>query len=764
MRPSKPTSKYPALPHFDARYRVECELGSGGTATVYLAHDARQDRKVAIKALKPELSIAMGVARFQREIRLMARLTHPNILPLLDSGQSNGVMYYVMPYVQGESLRDRLSREGPLPIRDAVQIAHETADALAYAHMQGIVHRDIKPDNLLLVAGHAVIADFGIAFAQFGTDIELTVSGRTVGTPAYMSPEQAAGEQVDARTDIYSLGCVLFEMLTGHLPINGVDAATLMSRKLSTDALPVATFRRNVPSHVATATARALARNRAARFLTAADFVQALETAEVGATWIAPANEVSSVAVLPFTTRGGEPTDDFIGDGLSEELIHTMSRLPGIRVIARTSAFAFKNTTLDLKTIAERLNVQRIVEGVVRIAGPNLRVTAQLIDPATSFQIWSGRYDRLADDILAIQDEIADAIATAIAPVLTPSQPVTVQSVETLPASAETAAPPRTNMAAYEDYLRGRYVFAMRTEAGLRRCIELQQSAIARDPGFALAHAALADAWTTLGLYGMTSSDDAMPKARVAADRALAIDRSLGEALTARASVSAIHDHQWESAAADFERAIVVAPQYGLAYQWYAMNYFVPLARFTNAHESLQHARLLDPLSQSLAVSSIAVDYYARDHEAAVRACVEAIRADDRFAMTHYFHGLALEQQNAPEKARLALQRAAELSPSAEILTALARARLRSGDATGARSLRDSLSVPSTERYVSPVLVAQLDLAFEEPEEALRHLAQARAQHACDLIWIGVRPTFDPLRNDPRFRAHLDDLRLPNIQ
>jgi serine/threonine-protein kinase len=381
-------------------------------AIVLLAQDQKHHRSVAIKVLKPELAEALGRERFLREIQTAAGLNHPHILPLHDSGEADGFLYYVIPYVDGESLRDRLDRERQLPLDDALQIAREIADALGYAHAHNILHRDIKPGNVLLSAGHALLSDFGIARAMTATGAgQLTDVGSLVGTPAYMSPEQVDGSpHIDGRADIYSLGCVLFEMLVGEPPFRGASLTAVIANRLSFPTPSPRGFRPSVPDAVDAVVRKAMADLPADRFATAAQFADALGTA--GTSELTPVGAPErSIAVLPFKNQSSDPESEYFSEGIAEEIINALAQLPGLQVAARTSSFAFKGKGADIAEIGAKLKVATVLDGSVRKAGNRVRITAQLVNVSDGYYLWSERYDSELDDVFAIQDHIARAIA-----------------------------------------------------------------------------------------------------------------------------------------------------------------------------------------------------------------------------------------------------------------------------------------------------------------------------------------------------------------
>ncbi|MEO6104722.1 MAG: protein kinase, partial [Pseudoxanthomonas sp.] len=420
-------SHVPALPidrlrtALENSYTIDRELGRGGMSSVYLAQDCRHDRFVAIKVLHPDLAASLGPDRFLQEIKLAARLSHPHILPLFDSGNADGMLFYVMPYVEGESLRERLDRERQLSVEETIKHGQAIASALDYANRQGVVHRDIKPENVMLYEGEAMVMDFGIAKAvsSAGSDT-LTQTGMMVGTPAYVSPEQAAGvESIDGRSDQYSLACMLYEMLTGERPFTGSNPQAVMTRRLTETARSMRAIRSAVPDGLERAVAKAMAIDAAMRFTTTGQFGQALASGSMSTpsdTMVIPTPVVSaakSVAVLPFANMSNDPENEYFTDGMAEEIINALSKIQALRVASRTSSFAFKGKNEDIGEIGRKLKVSTVLEGSVRKMGNKLRITAQLVNVADGYHLWSERYDRDAEDVFAIQDDISQAIVKA---------------------------------------------------------------------------------------------------------------------------------------------------------------------------------------------------------------------------------------------------------------------------------------------------------------------------------------------------------------
>jgi len=734
------------------RYTVERELGHGGMAVVFLANDLRHGRKVALKVLRPEVAAEIGAERFLREIKMAAGLTHPHVLPVHDSGEADGLLFFVMPNMEGRSLRERLDAERQLPLADALRITREVASALDYAHRQGVVHRDIKPENILLHEGAALVADFGIGKAMSGASI--TQAGMIVGTPSYMSPEQASGESdVDGRSDLYSLGCVLYEMLTGEPPFSAPTVMALIVRRLTESAPRASRLRPDLPDQIEAALVRALAREPIERFRTVGEFAAALAgTGEDGtrATGLARVREAVAVAVLPFASRSADAENEYLSDGVTEEIISVLSRTTPLRVAARTSAFAFKGKEVDIRTIGRSLGVTAVLEGSVRRSGSRVRIAAQLISVADGYTLWSESYDREMQDVFTLQDDIATAVAAAL-------------QVTLLHQSGEMAADRGSRLPeAYALFLKGRFHANRRTETALVRAGECFREALDRDPSYALAFAGLAETYALRGVYGAAAPDLTMPQARDAAQQALAHNPTLAEAHTVVGAVRSAYDWDWAGAEAAFRTAIEHAPQYPTAHHWLATMVLLPQRRFEEAAERLAHAQTLDPLSTPIGVSRGLQHYFARDHDAAVARYLEVLDIDPHFAMARYFLGQAYEQQGRHADAVAALRQAiAESGGSQEMTAVLARTLASAGERREAEALLADLLAQAERQYVAPSLVAQAFAGLGRAADALDWLERAADARAADLLWLGVRPDFDAVRSHPRFTAILQRLGLP---
>jgi eukaryotic-like serine/threonine-protein kinase len=538
------------------RYTFERELGRGGMATVYLAQDLKHDRPVALKVLHPEFAASLGPERFLREIRLTARLRHPHILPVHDSGEAAGQLWYTMPYVDGESLRQRVTRERQLPLEDALRIACEVAEALDYAHRHGIVHRDIKPENILLEDGHAVVADFGVARAIEGAGGDrLTETGLAVGTPSYMSPEQASAERVlDGRSDIYALGCVLYEMLAGEPPFTGPSAQAVIAKRL-VEPVPHLGTVRDLPTGLEQVVTRALARAPADRFQNAAEFAEALgrqparpsrrarplallglaavaAVAAVGggllllrsgqeaAAPAAPVSERTAIAVLPFQNLSAEGPHTYFAGGLHDELLTQLSKVAALKVISRTSVMGYAGVRAPLRQIASELGVGSVVEGSVQVVGGRLRVNVQLIDAATDAHLWAERYDRTLEDAFAIQSDVAQRIVTAVGAALSSAE------------RQGLADAPTANPEAYRLYLQGLEYY--NRPGNFRRNFEIAQElferALALEPGFALARAELSQLHGTIYWVRYDPTPARAARQREEAEAALRLSPDLPQA------------------------------------------------------------------------------------------------------------------------------------------------------------------------------------------------------------------------------------------
>ncbi|UCG89225.1 MAG: protein kinase [Gemmatimonadota bacterium] len=739
------------------RYAIERELGRGGMAVVYLAEDRKHDRPIALKVLRPELAASLGVDRFLREIQIVARLNHPNILPLYDSGAAEGLLYYVMPFVTGESLRARLNRERQLAIADALQITGEISDALDYAHSLGIVHRDIKPENVLFQAGHAVVSDFGIARAVSAAGGErLTQTGLAIGTPAYMSPEQATGDRdIDGRSDIYSLGCLLYEMLAGDPPFAASTAQAMLVRKAVDRPPAISTVRDTVPRHVEAALATALARVPGDRFATALDFAAALSQPSDAAM---PGADRSAIAVLPFANMSADPENEYFSDGITEEVINAVAGIPDVRVTARTSAFQFKGKEYDVREIGRQLNVGSVLEGSVRKAGNKVRVTAQLIDVADGYRLWSERFDRDLEDVFAIQDEISLAIAERLKREFVPSGP----PAATVPAAR------RPNPAAYDAYLRGRYhrrqMFGGGAAAG--EASASYREAIALDPNFALAHSALAELHIVLALgFAIQPSRGLMPKAKEAAATALSLDPNLAEAQLAQALVAMYYDWDYQTAKAGIDRALEINPNFVDAHFWAEFYYTYVERDFEQAVAANRRANELDPLDLNITSRLGQVLLLFDRVDEAIVQLEKILQTDPDHMVAHLELADALRHKGDFQDATAEAERAIELSGGMMAPLGVSVIMfVTAGQMARAREVVQQLDERAQCDYVYPFWLAVAHAAVGEMDRAFEHLAEAQRDRDPNLLYLSAVPRVIGWQADERFKRVLWEIGLGHLE
>jgi serine/threonine-protein kinase len=734
------------------RYRIEEEIGRGGMAAVYLAEDLKHGRKVAIKVLLPGGGHSYEPQRFLREIRIAARLSHPQILPVHDSGECDGLLYFVMPYAGCETLRDRLTREGQLPIDAALRITRAVATALGYAHRLNVIHRDIKPENILLQEGEPVVADFGVATAisaAGGDNVYITERGFAVGTPAYMSPEQASAERdLDGRSDLYSLACVLFEMLAGQPPFAGSSARATMARHAVEPPPSIRSLRPTVPPAVERALERALAKTPQERFATMAEFCEALVTPVPPVPAENRTADRRSIAVLPFINSSADPENEYFSDGMTDELITALSKVEGLQVASRTSVFALKNLREDVRALGRRLNVSAVLDGTVRKSGNRLRITVQLSSVEDGRTLWSERYDREMSDVFALQDEIAGTIVQTLR--------------STLLGDLGDPTPVRysANVKAYSLYLKGRFCWNRRTQEGIKEGIRYFEQAIAEDPSYALAYSGLADSYALDLDYRGAPVFEGMERARAEAIRAIALDDSLAEAHTSLAWVTFIYDWDWPAADREFSRAVSLNPRYATARQWYSW-FLAAMGRFDEALHQGRTAIELDPASVSIRRSMGWLQYYARQYGDALENLRRALALNPTSEETHRLLGLVYLQQGLYDDAAASFKEALAISEQDALAFAgLGHVAARRGRASEARAVLDELHQRARTRYVSPVAPAGLYVTLGDRDRAFEWLEKAYHDRRGWLAYLKIEPMLDGLRGDPRFDRLLERMRL----
>ena len=681
-------------------------------ATVYRARDPRHDRSVAVKVLNADVAAALGTERFLQEIKTVASLTHPHIVPVHDSGETGGVLFYVMPHIEGETLRDKISREKHLSPAETVRLTRTLASALDFAHRHGVVHRDIKPENVMLFEGEPLILDFGIAKAISAAGGEtLTRTGIAIGTPAYLSPEQASGEtQLDGRSDQYSLACVVYEMLSGQPPFIANTAQGVIAKRFSAPPQPLSSSA-NVPAAASDVVLRALSLDPAERFPTVSEFARVLAAAIP-----AEAAESSrrSIAVLPFTNMSADAENEFFTDGISEEIINALTKVRALDVASRTSAFAFKGNKEDISAIGRKLKVHTVLEGSVRKAGNRLRISTQLIDVATSFQLWSERYDREMEDVFAIQDEIATSIVNALKVVLTAKEEAAIKKVHT------------QSVRAYEYYLRGRQLFHQRRAETLDAAEDLYRRAIALDPDYALAFSGLADC-SCFRFFEHAGGDEALAQAESASRRALKLDPDLAEAHASR-GLALTYQRRFDEASEEFERAMQLD---SVLYEapWY-------YARSLQAQGKLEEAVAL--------------------YERAAELRVDDFQAPIFAAIVYRTLGRNAEGQAASVRGLAAAERALALNPgdSRALYLGAMELQIMGESARSDEWARRAIQSDPT----NPLMLYNIGCLYAVAGNrglALDHLERAMEVGMRNRDWLMTDPDLSSIRDDPRFVALL---------
>ena len=762
------------------RYRIQRELGEGGMATVFLAQDLKHQRPVAIKLLKPELSAILGGERFLREIGIAARFQHPHILPLFDSGQVEGLLYYVMPFVEGESLRDRLVREQQLPIADALQITREVGNALQHAHDHGVVHRDIKPENIMLSGGHAVVADFGIARALDAAGAEhLTRSGIAIGTTAYMSPEQAGGMPVDGRSDQYSLACTLYEMLIGEPPFTGPSPQAVMARHTLEPVPSLRVVRPTVPQEVEDAIMRAMAKVPADRFPSAQHFADALGQAGAAAStqpsigrtpahgsprvrrgmasalagagilllaviaWLllqtdsggpAGASAINAVAVLPFVVSGDSSDTAYLADGMTEGLIADLAQVGSLKILSRSSTAMAEGKDKSLAQVAHDLGVDAVVKGTILRRSDTVRVNVRL-HAADGTTLWTRDYQGGLADLPDLQRQMTIAISAEINAKLEPE------------ARKRLGTGPKIDQQAYEAYLRGR-IHLEREE--LEQARSLFERARDLAPGWAPPYVGLASYYTALPFYTDVPPVEVLPKARAMLVDALDRDETLAEAHAGIAYIRAYYEWDWRAAEREYRRALELRPSYADAYFSYS-RFLASRGRLDEAIGQIGRATELDPLSLSLQANAALLNYFAGRYDAALAQLRETLKTDSTNTLAWWGVALVAEQQGRPDEAIAILERMG--GSGLNRLSSLGHAYAVAGRIARARGVLDSLHARAARSYVPSYYFALVHAGLGERDQALQYLERAYQERSTVLAYLRIDPRLQVLHDLPRFTA-----------
>ena len=727
-------------------YRIVEKLGEGGMGVVYKAEDTKLRRTAALKFLRPGLTgDADAATRFIQEAQAAAALDHPNICNVYEIGEADGRTYIAMAYVEGESLKRKIE-SGPLDIGEAVNVAVQIAEGLREAHERGVIHRDIKPGNIMLTQkGLVKIMDFGLAKISWGEDITRTAT--TVGTVAYMSPEQASGLKVDHRTDIWALGCILYEMLAGRRAFKGDHDRAVIHAIMYEEAQPVSMLRENIPGDLEAVLRKCLQKDPQNRYRDAAGLLEALRpvsrfqsAAEAGR---------PSIAVLPFVDMSPQKDQEYFCDGIAEELINALTHIRDFRVVARTSAFAFKGKTLDVREIGRALNVDTILEGSIRKAGNRLRITAQLISIKDGYHIWSEKYDREMEDIFAIQDEISAAIVNRLKIKLLAGEEAAMRKRHT------------GDPEAYNLYLKGLYFANKPSREALHKALDCFSQAIAIDPNFALAYAETGGVYANLGILGLTAPTAMYPKARAAVDKALELDDNLAEAHAQAAKIGFYYEWDWPAVERSFSRNFALKPGNAAAHADYAW-FCLARMRFAEAVREIKRAQDLDPLMPLYYVFSVGIHGVVGKPDEAIEEFHKAIELDPGNGLAYFHLGTVYMQKRMLDQAISALNRSRELAAyGGWAESCLGIVYLHLGERERAELILQDLLEQKKRHYMSAVTIGFLCGALGHYDQAFELLEEGIKERDSIIPLLNLYADMGSLRKDARFGALLERLNLP---
>jgi eukaryotic-like serine/threonine-protein kinase len=797
-----------------SHYRILDGLGGGGMGVVYRAEDLKLGRRVAIKFLPEEAAKdTAALGRFEREARSASALEHPNICPIYEFGEHEGRPFLVMQLLEGQTLRELISAASPVELPLLLDLAIQIADGLQAAHELGIIHRDIKPANIFVTRQNQVkILDFGLAklaelTSRASDDLETTVdlsprenipltapepffsrAGTAVGTPGYMSPEQVRSEKLDARTDLFSFGLVLYEMATGKHAFKGDTGLALQKAILEQKPVPAREVQPDLPPQLGQILSKALEKSRETRYQTASEIradLQRLKSemdskAKVKAEsppgllsrrallsallilslvvavfflvryWRVQSadNSIRSLAVLPLENLSGDPEQEYFVDGITDELTTDLAKIKSLRVTSHTSAGQYKGVrNKSLQQIGRELNVDGIVEGAVLRSDGRVRITAELIHAPTDHHLWADSYDRELKDVLALQEDVARAIANQIKISLTPQEEGRLVGARAVDPEA------------YEAYLRGRYFWNKRTAEGIRKASEYFQQAIEKDPSYGLAYTGLADCNSGLSWHGFVSPSEALPKAKAAALKAVEIEPESGEAHASLALVLT-HQAEWVAAETEFKRALELSPTYANAHHWYG-DYLSSMGRHDEAIAEAKRAFELDPLAPMINTWLALRYYFARRYDEAIAQGRKTVDFDPNFAPAHLVLGQAYLLKGMRDQAIPELQKATQLSGGSPLyLSQVGVAFAAAGRNAEALRVVGDLGKIAKRSYVSSYGIAEIYAALGDKQHALKWLRNAYDEHAVWMDYLNVDPILDPLRSEPDFKELCRRMRL----
>jgi serine/threonine protein kinase/tetratricopeptide (TPR) repeat protein len=747
---------------FASRYEIIEELGRGGMGRIYRVEDAKLKQEVALKLIKPEIAKdKKTIERFRNEMRTARMISHKNVCRMFDIGEEKGAYFITMEYVPGEDLKSFIRRAGPLGSGKAIFIAKQICEGLTEAHRLGVVHRDLKPQNVMIdTQGNARIMDFGIARSLDAKGI--TGAGVMIGTPEYMSPEQVEGKEVDQRSDIYSLGVILFEMLTGRVPFKG-DTALSIAVQHKTESPPdLKSVNPQIPENLSRIVLKCLEKDKASRYQNIEMLHSDLMEAEEGlpSTIKEPTQKdfktpttfkerwKNSIAVLPFINMSADPEQEYFCDGIAEELINALTQIKDLRVVARTSAFSFKGKDTDIEEIGKKLKVDKVLEGSVRKAGNRLRITAQLINVEDGYHLWSERYDRDLDDVFAIQDEVTLAIVDRMKVKLLGKE------------KQKLTKRPTYDTEAYHLYLKGRYFSNKRTSEGYKKAMEFYNKAIEIDPEFALSYTGLSSLYSTLGVFGLGRPKDVFPKAKSFYEKALEIDKNLAPAYSVKAYVSLFYDWNWPAVERDCKKAIELNPGHASSYLIYAI-YLGYMARFDEALREMKKAVNLDPLSLIISCDMGHIYFAARRYDESMRWYQKTLDMEPNYGLALYHMGITYAIQENYKEAEKCFKKAIRLTGGLPWAVAwLSYVYSKLGKREKAESLIQELHNRSKKEYIHPSCFVCAYSGLEDFDKAFEYWNDAYEEREPTCCMLKVLPDFDPFRYDPRFDELLEKMNL----
>jgi serine/threonine protein kinase/Tfp pilus assembly protein PilF len=785
-----------------AHFRVLEKLGAGGMGVVYKAVDTRLGRLVALKFLPDNMTReALALERFHREARAASALNHPGICTIYDIGEQNGRAFIAMEFIDGETLRSHI-RGTALALEETLKFGIQIAEALDAAHAEGIIHRDIKPSNIFVTKrGQAKVLDFGLAKLvpkgvamgdgdDGGAAADAgSIAGIISGTPSYMSPEQVRGDNLDRRTDIFSLGLLLYEMATGTRAFSGATGGAIIEAVLTRSPVPVRTIHPEVHPRLEEIINKTLQKDRDRRYQHAADVCRDLQQLERGSeslgraarekTESAPLSAtghlqstrkhrtqsstkqtdslrpqrvskiIDSLAVLPFENVSRDEENEYLSDGIAGSLINTLATIPKLRVMAQSTVFRYKGRGTDPLAVGRELNVRAVLTGRIIQSGGSLRIGTELVDVATGSQLWGGQYDRKPGDIFAIQDEISGEISGKLRLKLTRADKRRLTKRQTDDAEA------------YQLYLKGRHHWNRWTEDGFYKAIEYFQQAIEKDPTYALAYSGLADSYVLLGWNSYLPPKEAFPKGKIAAMRALRVDRDLGEGHAPRAAVLWLYDWQWQEAQTEFKRSIALNPAYPTANHWYA-ECVMTMGRYEEAIALMKKSQELDPLSLIISSAIGWACYMGRRYDDAMEQLRRTVELDPNYPVTYWILGLLLRRMERHEQAIAEGEKGVTLSSGSPMMrAALAQTLAVAGQIQKANEILDDLTKLSKQKYVAPYFFAGIHIGMGEDDRAMEYLEKAYEEHSHWLIYLHIDPSMDGLQSNRHFQDLLRRVGLP---